>query len=165
MLTIDDYADLVWYYSEQDGALGIRSSLGPMLDRLRDGATGSRATMSDDAITQREIEAATRANRIGSRIARLSERARVVLELQYGDPHRLHDLSVSLLAATEMAMIAWTRSKADRRLSAFQSIRGIVLKMGLRESRSEPCKLQLLAICTEAKEDLYRAHKEYGEAL
>lgn len=81
---VDD-ADLRWYLCDSAGAMGERSSLGPMIDRLTEGrATAAQSGTPD--LPARQYYAARAAAPLRARLAAIGTAHAAVLEATYGPP-------------------------------------------------------------------------------
>lgn len=105
-----DEADLRWFYNDAEGLMGLRSSLGPMLDRLAEGRVSAVQSGTPD-LSEVAYHAATRAKKIQRALDALEPRHRVTLRAALGpglpaagaapwEPLRTGTLSVSLVLLT-----------------------------------------------------------------
>lgn len=150
-LTPDDYADLEWRFGGgAEADLGCRSIQGwfeATMNRLSKCEPASERDMhlresrggpSDVVGSERILDAAKRIARITARLEQLRPMQRRVLELQHGDSHRIHGLSLALLCQTRIAKrgfeIALGRSPG--KLST-ESIRSWVIWVSRRDEYRE----------------------------
>lgn len=105
-----DEADLIWLYNDAEWLMGLRSSLGPMLDRLSEGRVSAVQSGTPD-LSEVAYHAATRAKKITRILDALEPRHRVTLRAALGPgqpaagaaewaPLRAGTLSVSLVLLT-----------------------------------------------------------------
>lgn len=105
-----DEADLRWLFCDAEGQMGLRSSLGPMLDRLAEGRVSAVQAGTPD-LAESAYLAATRAKRIQRVLSTLETRHQTTLRAALGpglpaagaaewEPLRTGVLSVSLVLLT-----------------------------------------------------------------
>lgn len=82
-LTAVDEADLRWYLCESAGAMGERSALGAMIDRLNEGRSHTGASGTPD-LPDAQYFAARAAAPIAARLKALTRLHREVIEATYG---------------------------------------------------------------------------------
>lgn len=170
-------ADLSWYFGgEAVAALGHRSPLGTQLDMLAAGILGGRkVALSDDAMSQRQIEAAERVSEISGKLRRVTEHQHRVLELQFGSAESLGDVSLALatesptatayFAAVQVRPKATTR-KSKNRVRAESTVREWVLWLAAKSDDKDGAdkKAILATILHEARLDLAVALQAYQSA-
>jgi len=85
-----DEMDLRWYLTEMVGTLGMRSWLGPLLERAQVGQLfTSRAPHDGDPLSERVADALKRGRRIRARLEQIPSDSRAILAAVYGaPPHR-----------------------------------------------------------------------------
>jgi len=85
-----DEVDLRWLWCEAEGAMGLRSGLGPMIERARLGSSRHRASVPMGSVEgaegpgEHQIEAVERWRRVTARLARVSRAHQRTLEAHYG---------------------------------------------------------------------------------
>lgn len=100
---------LRWFYREAAGDCGLRSPFGGQLEMVSARLPGvtyhdsRKVVLSDDAITQRLLESAERANEIGRHLKRVSRASQHVLELQYGSDFPMGDSGITVALACSVS--------------------------------------------------------------
>jgi len=175
MLTLDEQADLKWFFSEARGDCGVRSVLGFHLDMVQQGTMrGKNERRVHPDIQDHVALAGRRANDISRRLERCHPVARLSLELHYGAEVKLGDagVSVALACATPAARAGYKAAlktakaregKNNARWRALATIRMWLLWVSTRAQQKdgESAEALLEKILGEAREALHGAQLEY----
>lgn len=120
-LTPDAELDLRWYFTEANGACGLRSSMGASAERVKSGICSQRTATTGDREEDAMIRivehgAPARASRIASRLRLIGTHHQVTLEAQYSSPCDIPGTLVSpLLASVQPCAKATFKHVLDRR--------------------------------------------------
>ena len=164
-LSTQDEADLRWFWTESDGAMGLRSLFPAQIAQLQIGA-GRRGTHTpvQHELDGRLVEAATRA-RLISRALETMPRGHVrVLRAAYTETRHqplrpIYGDLAELVVETDAAQRAHRRSRTTRSLTDW--ISRLAKRAGKGEA--EPKRI-LYLVRSEAESKLVAAHRAYTEA-
>jgi hypothetical protein len=158
-----DEADLRWYLNESEGAMGLRSSFGPMVARLEAPMSHGRPIME---LADHQLKAATRARLIRRSLEALAPEHQLVLRSVYlarrdtpahPDALRRWRELAGLVENSEAARAAHRRSRTPRPLAEW-------LERIVRASASPTARTEALVLRRQLEGDLLRAMRAYAEA-
>lgn len=140
--------DLVWLLNESEGALGLRSSYGPLVDLALSGVTSGAGSGGPRWLSQGRVLAAGAERELRGRLERVEPRLRAVLWLAYGPqpwPSEVRRVSIfghwpGVLLLSETARQMFQRA-VERRAEREEERRAE------KTSRGEGGRVEALAIC------------------
>jgi hypothetical protein len=159
-----DESDLRWLFCEAEGEMGLRSSMGPMIDKLTAGTTANRGSKpmgctDEGGPSDHAIEVVERWRRVTARLERLPTAQRRVLAVHFGPgiprqqaegyPGRGSWLALELLMAE--------RAGTGRRVVAAACV-------GAKGSEGGTGRVLLAGLRRAAEAALTRASRAYWEA-
>lgn len=164
-LSSQDEADLRWFWTESDGALGLRSMFPQQMAQLQLGG-GRRGTHTP---IQREpdrrlVEAATRARLISRALETIHQEHVRVLRSAYGDSvHR--PLTVLYGELSELVVRTEAARRAHRKSRTTRSLEDWLVRLVRRADRGEQgAKHTVYAVKAEAEARLVGAARAYSES-
>ena len=164
-LSSQDEADLRWFWTESDGAMGLRSLFPAQIAQLQIGA-GRRGTHTpvQHELDGRLVEAATRARLISRALETMPRGHVLTLWVAYGEStHRplvvLYGDLAELVVRTDAAQRAHRKSRTTRALEDW------LTRLAARAGRGEAEPKRIVyAVRNEAESKLVAAHRAYTEA-
>lgn len=164
-LSSQDEADLRWFWTESDGAMGLKSLFPAQIAQLQIGA-GRRGTHTpiQHEVDGRLVEAATRA-RLISRALECMPRGHVrVLRAAYGDAHH-HQLRPIYADLADLAPETDAAQKAHRRSRTTRALAEWLIRLAKRATRGEQEPKRILYLVrSEAEATLVSAHRAYVQS-